>query len=166
MTGEPTQKSLTEHISSETRKNVVINVILNVSIAYAMLHSLAQVGAWGEHGYVKDLILTGFLLSALLGGIFIAMHRRKRDRQEFLLQGDEGQTLARFIPYNPWLAATWLGILGAVVAAPFLIGLFILIGIELLTPLAYALIKGIWAGNLAAIIVPIAIRQGLRTAPQ
>ncbi len=166
MSHEHRQLAVAEHIRTEIRNNIVINVLLNASIAYAMLRGVTQIDAWGEHGYGKDLILTAFLLSALLGGIFIVLHRRKRDRMEFALQGDEGQTLARIMPYNPWLAATLLGTVAAVVAAPFLLGIFILLGIELLTPTAYAIIKGIWAGALAAVVVPIAITQGLRKAPQ
>ena len=165
MTEDPSQKSLQEHIRSETQKNFVINLILNAGIAYAVFHSFTQISAWGDNGYGRDLFLTGFLLAALLGGIFIALHRRKRDRQEILLQGNEGQALARLMPYNPWLAGIWFGVLGAAVAAPLLLGLLALLDVHMLTPALYATIKGFWAGALAAVVVPTAIRQGLRAAP-
>jgi len=158
--------SVQDHIRSETRKNIIINVILNAVIAYATLHSLAEISTWGDKGYGKDLMITGFILCAILGGIFIALFRRKRNKREIVPMGDEGQTLAWLLPYSPWLAAPWMGILGACLAAPALLGLLALFDINTLTPISYSLIKGLWAGVLAAIVVPIAIQQGLRAQPQ
>lgn len=166
MTEEKALMSVDEHISSETKKNIVINLVLNAAIAYATLHSLTQISTWGEHGYGKDLMITGFILSAILGGIFIALFRHKKNKEQVIPAGDEGLSLAWLIPYSPWLAAPWMGILGAAIAAPTLLGLLALCGIETLTPVSYSIIKGIWAGVLAAIIVPIAIRQGLRAPPR
>lgn len=165
MSGDTAVMSVQEHIHGETKKNIIINVVLNAAIAYATLHSLTEISTWGEHGYGKDLIITGFILSTILGGIFIAVFRRKMNKQEIVPIGDEGQNLAWLLPYSPWLAAPWMGILGAAIAAPILIGLLALLDINSLTPLSYSLIKGIWAGALAGLVVPIAIRQGLRTQP-
>ena len=154
-----------EHIHKETRNNIVINLLLNAGIAYATLHSLTEVSTWGEHGYSKDLIITGFLLSTILGGIFIGLFRRKRNRKEIVPMGGEGLKLAWLLPYSPWLAAPWMGILGAAIAAPLLLGMLALLDVSHLSPLTYAAIKGIWSAALAAIVVPIAIRQGLRCQP-
>ncbi len=157
--------SVQDHIRNETKKNFVINVALNAAIAYATLRGLSEVRTWGEHGYGKDLIITGFLLSAILSGIFIGLFRRKRNKGDVVPAGTEGQALAWLLPYNPWIAAPWIGILGATLSVPPLLVILALLDISTLSPLSYAVIKGIWAGVLAAIIVPIAILQGLRTAP-
>jgi hypothetical protein len=162
MTENSAVMSLQDHIRSETKKNIVINLVLNAAIAYATLHSLAEISTWGEKGYGPDLIITGFLLSTILGGIFIGIFRRKRNKQEIDPLKDEDHALAKLLPYSPWLAAPTLGILGAVLAAPLLLGLLALLGVETLSPIAYAAIKGVWAAALAAVVVPIAIRQGLR----
>lgn len=166
MTEKIALMSVHDHIRSETKKNIIINLVLNAAIAYATLHSLTEVSTWGEQGYGKDLILTGFLLCTILGGIFIGLFRHKQNKEEIIPAGNEGKALAWLLPYSPWLAAPWMGILGAALAAPLLLGLLALLGIEALSPIAYATIKGIWAGVLAAIVVPVAIRQGLRAAPQ
>ncbi len=154
-----------DHIRSETKKNFVINVLLNATIAYATLGGLSEISTWGEHSYGRDLILTAFLLSAILSGVFIGMYRRKRRMGDVTATGTEGQALAWLLPYNPWFTAPWIGILGATISVPPLLGLLALMEIDTLAPLSYALIKGIWAGVLAAIIVPIAILQGLRSRP-
>ena len=156
--------ALNQHIRKETLTNFVINLVLNAGIAYALFRGVEQIGPWGEQGYVMDLMITGLLLSAILGGIFIGMSRRKRDKGEFELLGDEGSALAWLIPYNAFLAAALLGILGMLLATPHLLGVLFLLELQSLTPIAYALIKGVWAGILASILVPIAIRQGLRQA--
>ncbi len=158
-------KTVAEHIHGETRNNIIINLILNGIIAYATLRGLEQVTTWGEDGYGKDLFITGFILSTILGGIFIGLFRRRRKRGEVVTQGNEGSALAWLLPYNPWLAAPWIGVLGALLAAPALLGVLALLGIDALSPLAYAIIKGTWAGILAGIVVPVAIRQGLRAEP-
>lgn len=157
--------SLKLHIRHESRKNFIINFFLNAGIAYGTLHSLSEVSAWGEHGYGKDLLLTGFLLSAILTGIFIAIYRRKRDSDEFNTAGREGQALAWLLPFNPWLAALVFGVLGVILAVPPLLGLLALLEVNIMSPVQYALIKGVWAGLLAWLIIPLAIHQGLRTQP-
>ena len=157
--------SVHDHIRSETKQNLVINLVLNAAIAYATLHSLTEISTWGEHGYGKDLIFTGFLLCSILGGIFIGLFRHKQNKKQVIPTGKEGLSLAWLLPYSPWLAAPWMGILGALIAAPLLLGTLALFGVETLTPVAYATIKGIWAGVLAATVVPVAIFQGLRAPP-
>jgi hypothetical protein len=166
MTENIALKSVSEHISSETKKNIVINLVLNAAIAYATLRSLTELSTWGEHGYGKDLIITGFILSTILGGIFIALFRHKKNKEQVIPVGNEGLSLAWLLPYSPWLAAPWMGILGAAIAAPALLGVLALLGVDTLTPVSYSIIKGVWAGALAAIVVPIAIRQGLREPSQ
>ncbi|MFK8020021.1 MAG: hypothetical protein AB8B86_09660 [Pseudomonadales bacterium] len=158
-------KSVQEHIHHETRNNIVINLVLNAAIAYALMHSLTEISAWGEKGYGPDLLLTGFLLSTILGGIFIVMTRRKRDDGQLVPAGKDGQILTWLFPYRSWLAAPWMGVLGACLAVPPLLGILALFSVSTLSPLNYALIKGVWAGALAAVVVPIAIQQGLRSKP-
>lgn len=157
--------SVREYIQHEAKKSFFINVILNAIIPYAMLYSLTEVTAWGDKGYGKDLILTAFILCAILAGVFIAITRKKHKQEEIIAQGNEGTALAWLIPYNPWLAALWIGILGICLAVPPLLGVLALLEINTLSPLAYSAIKGLWAGAMAVIVVTIAIRQGMRTQP-
>ena len=111
----------------------------------------------------QKIFITAFILSTILGGIFIAVTRHKRNKGDFVPAGHEGNSLAWLLPYNPWLAAPVLGILGACLAVPLLLGLFFLFNVSALSPIHYAAIKGIWAAALATFMVPIAILQGLRS---
>lgn len=166
MSESPQQQAIKNEITSETRKNIVINLVLNGLIAYFLMRQYSSLTAWGDNGYGVDLLITGFILSGLLGAIFIGLFRRKRDRAELIPAGHEGQSLAWLLPYNPWLAALLMGVLGAAIAAPILLALLALLDIDSMHPLQYAVIKGVWAGVLAGIVVPIAIAQGLRTETQ
>ncbi|MFK7731767.1 MAG: hypothetical protein AB8B48_09150 [Pseudomonadales bacterium] len=162
MSESANQQAINNEIKAETRKNIVINLVLNGLIAYFLMRQYSSLSAWGENGYGPDLLITGFILSAILGAIFIGVFRRKRERGELTPGGETGQSLAWLLPYNPWLAALLMGILGALIAAPILLAILALLGVESLQPLHYALIKGVWAGMLAGAVVPIAIKQGLR----
>ena len=162
MAKDKAEMSVRDHIHSETKKNIVINFILNGAISYALFHSLTEISASGEHGYSMDLLITGFLLPAILGGIFIGMFRAKYRKKEILPTGREGQAFSWLLPYNPWLAALWIGILATAIAVPWLLGVLALLNIETFSPISYAITKAIWAAALAGLIVPIAIGQGLR----
>ncbi len=116
--------------------------------------------------FVLYLIIGGIILSTILAGIFLNLFRYKRKKKQVIPNGDEGQNLAWLIPYNPWIAVPWMGVLGAIIAVPPLLGLLALLGVTTLTPLAYAAIKGIWCAVLAAIVVRTAILQGMRCQPE
>lgn len=162
-TAQNAKAEITAAIHKETRNNIVINLVLNAVIAYALLRGHAYLPVWGENSYGQDLIIGGFLLSTILAAIFIGLFRHRRNKGTLIPEGHEGKSLAWLVPYNPWLAAPWLGVLGAAIAAPLLIGLLMLLGLDTLSPTLYAAIKGVWAGALAGVIVPIAITQGLRS---
>lgn len=149
-------------LSAHIRKETLVNLVINGGLAYWLLHKHPELLAWGENGYGPDLLITGFLLAAIISAIFIAMHRRKRAKGD--LEGLAGaeQGWVRHMPANTWLAAGVFGLIGLLVAAPLLLAILWVLGIESLVPLHYAMIKGLWAGLLAALLVPPAIRLGLR----
>lgn len=154
--------TLSAHIRKESLVNLAINLLINGGLAYWLLHEHPELLAWGEHGYGPDLLITGFLLAAIISVIFIAMHRRKRVKGELPGLSVAEQGWVRHLPGNPWVAGVVFGLIGLLIAAPLLLGLLWLSGVQALSPLHYALIKGIWAGVFAALVVPPAIRLGLR----
>lgn len=154
-----------KHIRKETWINIIINVLLNGGLAWWLLHDKGLLSPWGEHGYGPDLVITGFLLSGIIAAIMIALHRRKLNRGDLpALVLADNHWLNR-MPRNLWLSALAFGLAGALVAAPMLLAALYLLGLTALSPLSYALIKGLWAGALAAAVVGGAIRLGLQPVP-
>jgi hypothetical protein len=158
-------EQIQKHIRKETGINIVINVLLNGALAWWLLHDKGPLPVWGEHGFGPDLLITGFLLSGIIAAIMIAMHRRKLNKGDLpALVLADNHWLNR-MPRNLWLSALAFGLAGALLAAPLLLAVLYLFGFTTLTPLSYALIKGVWAGALAAAVVGGAIRLGLQPAP-
>jgi hypothetical protein len=165
MAGKKPVTDVSEHIHQETNKGIVINLVINGAIAYATMHDLTQMSTWGGRGYGYDLITTGFFLCAILAGIFIPLYRSKCTKNEIIPGAKERQALAWLLPYNPWLTVLLIALAGGALAAVILLVLLDALHVELLSPLAYAGIKAVWAAVLAGIVIPIAIRQGLREPP-
>ena len=64
--------------------------------------------------------------------------------------------ILRRMPTRFWAAGLVFGLFGLLVVAPLTLGPMALLGITELSPLAYAIFKGIWAGVMAGVmIVPI-----------
>jgi hypothetical protein len=153
---------LNTHIRAQVRNNFFINLALNGAFAWLLLRGKPAFGAWGENGYAADMIVTGFLIAALLTVIVAKIHRSQlaRGQHEAVPEQALG-SIARAAPRNDWLSALMFGTAGALLAA-------VTVGVLDLLPLApfeaagYALFKGLWAGVLAAFLVPPAIRIGLR----
>lgn len=153
---------LNSHIRAQSRNNFLINLVLNGLIAWLLLKDLPAFGAVGEHGYGVDLVITGFLLAGLVAAFTMMIHRGQ------LLKGKHQAippqalgAIARAAPQNHWLNSLLFGIGGALLAAAT-VGVLMLLSVPPFEPLAYALFKGVWAGILAALVVPPAIRIGLR----
>lgn len=153
-----------QHIRKETRINIIINVALNGGLAWWLLHDKGPLAPWGEHGYGPDLLITGFLLSGIVAAIMIALHRRKLSKGYLPALVLADNHWLNQMPRNLWLSALAFGLAGALLAAPLLLATLYLLGVTTLSPLSYALIKGLWAGALAAAVVGSAIRLGLQPA--
>jgi hypothetical protein len=159
-----TRTEIQRYVRQQALLNLVVNFVLNGAIAWWLLHEQEQISAWGDHAYGSDLLITGFLLSSILAVIVLKIHHRKRDGGLLPTEPSDSPWLNR-LPHNPWTAALVLGVLGTLIAAPMLIALLQLTGFETLAPLPYALIKGVWAGVWAAILVILCIRSALRPQP-
>lgn len=153
---------LEANIAQEVKKSVVINFVINAAIAHSALKNANEVGAWGVSGFVQDLMLTGFVLCVIVSAIYISMYRKKIASNEVGVEERSVQSSNWILPYSLWSAALVMGVLGALIAAPLMLGILTLYGLGSITPLGYAIAKGAWAAILAYIVVPVSIRQGLR----
>lgn len=151
---------LRKSIDVDIKKSVVINIIINAIVGYVVLKGVDIEDKWGFKDYAQDLMLTGFILCSIVSVIYISMYRK--GNIEVGLSGREGSPASRLLPYRPWFAALALGGLGAAIAVPPILLFLMLFGFESVTPVLYAVFKGVWAGVVAGVVVPISINQGLR----
>lgn len=149
---------LTRHIKKESISNFVINMLCNGVIAWFIFKPQATLALWGEHGFGIDLLVTALLLSLILSAIVIMIHRHKlaKNKIDALLWNANvtSHRLLRLIPSH-WLPAS----LCFAVAGLLLLGLptFALLyasGFHEMSVLHYSIFKGIWAGLVAAMIIP------------
>ena len=150
-------QTLDRHIQIEALMNGVLNAIINGLIAWFMLKERGTVPLWGPHGFGVDLAATAFVLPSLVGMILIAMYRRKIAKGVLSHRPLNGEVvLERYIqrlPRGNVPAALSFGAISLLMIAPLTLAPFALFQITSLSPDAFAVFKGIWAGLLAAIIV-------------
>ena len=156
--------ALKSHIRVQSRINFAINLVLNGLIAWWLLKDKPALTPWGEHGYGTDLMITGFLLAALVAVFAIKGHRARlaKGHHDPLPPAALG-ALARVATCGDWSNALLFGFAGALIGAAT-VGMLMLLPLPAFSPLAYAVFKGVWAGLLAALVIPPAIKLGLRAA--
>jgi quinol-cytochrome oxidoreductase complex cytochrome b subunit len=160
-------QELRSHIRSSAVTNFVANLIINGLLAWWTLRGQTSLTAWGDGAdgaYGPDLLITGFLLAAIVSAIMMALHRRKLARGELAPVALDPLGWVRLFPRGSlWLACGVFGLLGTLLSALLLAAMLVL-QVPPLSPAIYAVIKAVGAGILAALIVPPAILVGLREA--
>ena len=140
---------------SEVRKGVISNFIFNVAIngglTLWLLGGNETLPMWGDPAFGPDLLITGFLLSAIVAAIGMEVHRRKAKRGDMAPVPLEDSRLRSLIGRNRWWTCTVFGGAGVVLSAVVLLCVGIVAAP--LTLNAYATLKGLWAGVLAALTV-------------
>ncbi len=145
------------------RKSVIsnfwVNLLINGALSGWIFSGSLPVSAWGESPYGPDLIITGFMLSAILSAIVIEIHRRKAASGELRAAALEAEWLQTAAGWSRWKISGAIGLFGATTGLLLAILLSSLAD-TLSIPLFVAL-KAIWTGFLAAAIVGPAILLGL-----
>jgi hypothetical protein len=162
MTEQTDTSALEKHIRRESITNFVINFALNGGIVYGTMGSTTPLQTWGSEGIWTDLLITSFLLAGIITAIFMWMGRRQGRSGKFSQLAGAELGLAAHLPVGPALATLVFALFGMLVAAPVLLLVLGVLQIEVFTLVQYAIVKGVWTGVLAAFLVPIAFRHGLR----
>ena len=158
-----------KHVRKDAIVNFVINMLLNGLLAYFLNKSKLLLPLWGESGFGIDIFITTFLLLFLLAWILIAINRRgvqkgKAPRLSWNTELALHRVLSRF-PQGAFQSGLLLGLCGLLVVAPVTVGVFHVLDVTELTPMSYAVFKGVWAGLLAALAVYLVVPIGLASAP-
>lgn len=162
MTEQTNTSALEKHIRRESIINFVINFALNGGLVYGTMASTTPLQTWGSDGIWTDLLITGFLLAGIITAIFMWMGRRQGRSGKFSQLAGAELGLAAHLPVRPALAALVFAVCGMMVAAPALLLVLAVFQIDTFSLIEYAIVKGVWTGVLAAFLVPIAFRHGLR----
>ena len=146
-----------KHLKHEALVGGVSNTIFNGVIAWLLLKSGPALAWGGEHSFVVDVIATALLLPLIVALIVIPLQRGKLNKGKLqpinLGSGSRVQSLADRFPASTFKSALLFGLLGVSVIAPLTLLGFYLAGVEEISPLNYAIFKGLWAGLMAAILV-------------
>jgi hypothetical protein len=155
---------LNKEVRKQSRNAVIGNFVGNAGSAYWLKYELTGVAALGLEGYIGDFLGLGFFLPAILGVIFLFWFRRRTARGEFERDVIPARFRLSWLSHGPWRAIGTLGLLGLVFAA-LPLGIYLLVaGMQPLTPLSFALVKGVWAAMATAIVIPVAIYHGVAIA--
>ena len=158
-----------EHLRHEMLVGGLSNAVFNGLIAWLMLRTGPALAWGGEHSFAVDVIATGFLLPLIVALIVIPLQRGKLNRGK-LQPLDLGppsriQALANRLPGATFSSALLFGLFGMCIIAPLTLLAFYLVGVEQVSPVNYAIFKGIWAGAMAAVLVIPMVLVALREAP-
>ncbi|MEE3329369.1 MAG: hypothetical protein VX246_00750 [Myxococcota bacterium] len=141
--------------------NFVFNVLINGVIAWLLLSGPERLAPFGGESYGPDLLITGFLLSAIVTAIVIATHRSKAAKGELGLPAVRGPSwLTPASAWSRWKTCGIAGLLGTVASGVLLGATALTVG-SLSVP-TYVVMKALYTGVLAAAIVGPATLLGLR----
>ena len=146
-----------KHLRHEVLVGGVSNTFFNGLIAWLLLKSGPALAWGGEHSFVVDIIATALLLPLIVALIVIPLQRGKLNKGKLqpinLGAGSFVQSLADRFPTSVFKSALLFGLLGMCVIAPLTLLGFYLVGVQEVSPLNYAIFKGLWAGLMAAVLV-------------
>lgn len=156
-TSSPMPSNGTHHLKHEALVGGVSNAFFNGLIAWLLLRSGPSLAWGGEHSFVVDIVATAFILPAIVALIVIPLQRSKLNKGKLkpinLGAGSRLQALADRFPSKTFKSSMMFGLTGVLTIAPLTVLGFYLVGVEEVSPLNYAIFKGLWAGLMAAILV-------------
>lgn len=158
--------SAKSHLRHEVLVGGISNTIFNGLIAWLLLKSGPSLAWGGDHSFVVDVVATAFLLPLIVALIVIPLQRGKLNKGKLqpieLGASSAIQSVANRLPASTFKSALLFGLFGMCVIAPLTLAGFYLVGIEQISPINYAVFKGIWAGLMAAVLVVPMVLLALR----
>lgn len=156
---------VSRHIRKEAIVNGVTNAFFNGIIAWFLLKDSGFMPFGGGAGIAVDIAATAAILLFIVALIVIPLNRRQVRKGTLpAFAWDQDKFLHRFwqrFPDGLLGKAFCFALLGIVVVAPVSYLPYLLLGIEGMDGRTYAIVKGIWAGIMAGIMVVPMIQQGM-----
>lgn len=130
----------------------VFNILLNGGIAWALFQKLTAVPLWGLQSIGGDTLWTCFLLPCI-ACLIITPLARSDVRRGKLPALTPGPLLSK-LPGSGRVRSLVFGLLATATIAPITMGVFHSLGIAELPFRDFVIFKALFAGGLAALIVP------------
>lgn len=149
------------HLRKEIGINFVINIVINFGAGYATYRQWEVIQAWGFKGYVFDFMLAGLFLSVILTVIMVRNYRRKNLSLQLSPAATAIERLSDAAPDRLWPLCVVAAAVGVAIAIVSALALVPIASVVSFSVVGLALIKGIWAGLLACLVVAVAVRKGM-----
>lgn len=136
----------------------VINFLINAAIAWYFFRAMAEVPLiGGSQNILGDIIGTFFLLPLIACVIVTPVVRRQvRSGKLAAFHWDRsGHRVFRLFPRSSFFRGVVLGIACTLVLGLPLFAIFLAAGVHSLSYWQFVFVKGIYAGTLAALIIPV-----------
>ncbi|TNF35814.1 MAG: hypothetical protein EP312_02850 [Gammaproteobacteria bacterium] len=148
------------HLRKDITINGVSNAVFNGLAAWPTFKGIEALPFWGNPGMALDIAATATILVFIVTLILVPVARMKRRKGKLPpFQWDERQLWQRFFqrfPQGLLARACCYALIGLLVIAPLSWLPYLLLDINSLPGTTYAIVKGVWAGVIAAIIcIPI-----------
>jgi hypothetical protein len=154
------------HLRHEAMVGGVSNTVFNGVIAWLLLKNGAPLAWTGASSFVIDVCATAFLLPFIVALIVIPLQKGKLAKGKLAVIDLGGQSrvqqLVEKMPDSTFANALLFGLAGLCLIAPLTLLAFNLLGVVEVSPLHYAIFKGLWAGLMAAVLVLPMVLVALR----
>ncbi|CAA0094787.1 Uncharacterised protein [Halioglobus japonicus] len=154
------------HIRHEILVCGISNAIFNGLSAWFLIKNGPGLRWEGEHSFAVDVIATGLLLPLIVAFIVIPLQRSKLNKGQLqaidLGERSLMQSISNLFPASTARSAGLFGLIGLLIIAPLTLAGFYLLGVAYVSPLQYAIFKGLWAGVIAAVLVVPMVLIALR----
>ncbi len=145
-------ESLNAHIRHGAISNGVMNTLCNGAAAWFLLKAGENLTLRGN--IIGDLMATAAILLFIVAWILIPLNRCTVTRGKVVTHDwDSNNAMHRLLqrmPNSLFVSALLFALFGLIVIAPLTALALWIVGATELSPLAYSIFKGIWAGLMAA----------------
>ncbi|MFT5576452.1 MAG: hypothetical protein ACI89D_001977 [Bermanella sp.] len=150
-------QSFSTHVYREALSNGFTNAFFNGVIAWYLVKHRDLIPVWGAEGLAVDFTATSIILVFIVSLIVIPLARRKVRKGDFPFVDWPAGALRNFLGFMAQrhlaVCALMLGLLSALLFVPPMLLLTQVLEISTFSAQHFAVVKGIWAGIVAAAMV-------------
>lgn len=149
------------HLCREALNNGITNAFFNGLIAWWLVKHRESIPVWGGEGLAVDFVATAIILVFIVSLIVIPLTRRKAASGKLPASVWPAGGLRRCLEFmarrHLLVCALLLGLASALLFVPPTVLLAEILGISAFSAQHFAIVKAVWAGIVAAVMVVVMI---------